>query len=245
MQKDVYEAGMVFETANFGRLTIVEYVGWDNVIVRFEDTGYTTRTRSWLIKTGVVRDNLKPISYGVGYIGDGPHQTREGKKRTIEYMHWRSMLDRCYGATTTELYKECSVCEDWLNFQNFAQWYKDYAYIKECWHLDKDILIKGNKVYRPEACTFVSSHVNVVVTTKPKRDLPAGVAEQDGFFRAYISNSRGRMKHLGRYSTMEQANSAYLEAKKLQIKEVTEKFKDDLDPRVYQALMSWEVLIDD
>lgn len=236
---------MVFETTNFGRLTIVEYVGWDNVLVRFEDTGYTTRTRSWLIKTGVVRDNLRPISYGVGYIGDGPHQTRDGKKRTIEYMHWRSMLDRCYGATTTELYKECSVCEEWLNFQNFAQWYKAYAYTKEGWHLDKDILIKGNKVYRPEACTFVPSHVNVVVTTKPKRDLPVGVTFVDGVYKSYISNSKGRMKHLGSYQSKESAHEAYVLAKRLQIDEITNRFKDDLDPRAYDALMSWEISIDD
>lgn len=245
MEKDLYEAGMVFETANFGRLVIVDYLGWDNVLVRFEDTGYTTRTRSWLIKTGAVRDNLKPVSYGVGYIGDGPHQTRDGKKRTIEYMHWRSMLDRCYGANTTELYKQCSVCEEWLNFQNFAQWYKDYVYHKEGWHLDKDILIKDNKVYSPEACTFVPSHINVVVTSKPKRDLPTGVTLVDGLYKAYISNSKGRMKHLGSYENKESAHKAYTLAKRLQIDEITNKYKDQIDPRAYDALMSWEISIHD
>lgn len=30
----------------------------------------------------------------------------------------------------------------------------------EGWHLDKDILLKGNKVYSPETCAFVPAKIN-------------------------------------------------------------------------------------
>ena len=47
----------------------------------------------------------------------------------------------------------CSVCEEWKHFSNFKKWF-DENYI-EGFDIDKDILIKGNKVYSPEACSFV------------------------------------------------------------------------------------------
>ena len=45
-------------------------------------------------------------------------------------------------------YTNCEVDEDWLNFQNFAKWYKEnyYEIEGEQMELDKDILYKHNKL---------------------------------------------------------------------------------------------------
>ena len=45
-------------------------------------------------------------------------------------------------------YLDVTVCEEWHNFQNFAKWfYENYYEISgEKMRLDKDILIKGNKM---------------------------------------------------------------------------------------------------
>ena len=77
------------------------------------------------------------------------------------------MLERCYSQKTQEkhtTYKECSVSEEWYNFQNFAEWMdKNYNYeTMQKWHLDKDILFKGNKIYSPERCAFVPQEINVL-----------------------------------------------------------------------------------
>lgn len=77
------------------------------------------------------------------------------------------MLERCYSARYQErkpTYKGCSVCDEWLNYQNFAKWYDDNYYeIKgEIMCLDKDILVKGNKIYSPENCVFVPNYINVL-----------------------------------------------------------------------------------
>ena len=54
-----------------------------------------------------------------------------------------------------------------------------------------------------------------------------------------------KLKYLGRYNTPEQAFLAYKIAKESYIKEVAEKWRDQIDPRVYNTLMNYEVNIDD
>lgn len=71
------------------------------------------------------------------------------------------MLQRCYDKDSLEknpTYKDCTVAEEWHNFQNFAEWFKE-NYI-EGYHLDKDIKIKGNRVYGPDRCMFVTPQEN-------------------------------------------------------------------------------------
>ena len=50
---------------------------------------------------------------------------------------------------------------------------------------------------------------------------------------------------IGRYTTPEEAFQAYKQAKEAYIKEVANKWKDQIDNRVYEALMNWGVSIDD
>lgn len=71
------------------------------------------------------------------------------------------MLNRCYNEKCQEKhpsYIECTVCDEWHNFQVFAKWHEE-NYING-FHLDKDIRIKGNKTYSPSACSFVSQSDN-------------------------------------------------------------------------------------
>ena len=63
-------------------------------------------------------------------------------------------------------------------------------------------------------------------------------------FQAYI-RVYGKRKHLGRFDTPEEAFLAYKQAKEAYIKEVANKWKDQIDIRVYEALMKYEVDIND
>lgn len=72
------------------------------------------------------------------------------------------MIKRCYAhleSSRHKTYTECEVCEEWQNFQNFAEWY-DENYFNGC-HIDKDIKIKGNKIYSPETCIMVTRSENM------------------------------------------------------------------------------------
>ena len=54
-------------------------------------------------------------------------------------------------------YIGCTVCEEWHNYQNFAQWHEEHYYEvpNEIMCLDKDILIKGNKEHRCKCQDYI------------------------------------------------------------------------------------------
>lgn len=151
----------IYSSLNYGDLFIVNYINNKKVEVEFIDTGYKTTTRAEQIVNGQVKDYLYPSVCGIGFIGVGEYRAKIKGKLTRPYQTWISMMKRCYNAKTQILhptYKGCTVCDEWHNFQNFAIWHtKNYI---EGYHLDKDILIKGNKIYSPSACSFVSRAVN-------------------------------------------------------------------------------------
>lgn len=150
-----------YQTKNFGKLKVINIINYRKVEVEFIDTGYKVVTKTESIISGNVKDKLKPTSFGVGFIGDGSYKSRAGKGFSRQYQSWQSMLHRCYDhryQKRAPTYKGCSVDKDWHNFQNFAKWFDD-NYI-EGYQLDKDIKVKGNKIYSPDTCLFVSPQEN-------------------------------------------------------------------------------------
>ena len=55
----------------------------------------------------------------------------------------------------------------------------------------------------------------------------------------------GKVTYLGMFKTVEEAFQAYKQAKEAYIKEVANKWKDQIDNRVYKALMNYQVEITD
>lgn len=153
--------GSVHKSNNYGLFRIKEYVNSRNVIVEFIDTGYVTTCQAGNVLNGLVKDMLKPTVYGVGFIGGSEFKAKEKGKNTKAYDTWSNMIFRCYSEKSFidhPTYRDCTVCDEWHNFQNFAKWFYD-NYIEGC-HLDKDIKIKGNRIYSPDACLFVSIKEN-------------------------------------------------------------------------------------
>jgi len=70
--------------------------------------------------------------YGVGYLGDGKHKSKVNNKLTTKYNVWNNILDRCYSEKDKykypAYYNICTVCDEWLNYQNFAKWYEENMY---------------------------------------------------------------------------------------------------------------------
>ena len=160
---DMY-VGAKFPTNSCGYLIITHYENNEKVHVKFVDTG-TERTASTChIREGKVNDPYKPSAFGVGYIGVGKYQGSYKKQETPAYRAWYAMLARCYCTVfqnKNPSYKGCSVAPIWHNFQNFAEWYeKNYPTGNTRYQLDKDILVKGNKVYSPDTCKFATNQEN-------------------------------------------------------------------------------------
>ncbi|WMB74214.1 hypothetical protein RA178_06255 [Shewanella oncorhynchi] len=157
-------SGAIHKT-KYGNLEVIEYINKNSVLIRFQNTNYTTTARSSNIRRDKVKDPYSPSVHGVGYLGVG-----EAIADTREYKLWANMLRRCYCPIThsySPTYKDCTVSEEWHNFQNF---YKDLPKIPnyELWlnnrnyQLDKDIKVEGNKNYSLDSCLFVTSNENVL-----------------------------------------------------------------------------------
>mgnify|MGYP001117231448 CR=1 FL=1 len=127
------------------------------------------------------------------------------------------MLKRCYSGKYHErkpTYRGCTVCEDWHTFSNFRDWMENQDW--EGKHLDKDLLISGNKEYGPETCVFVTSVVNLFTTDScnSRGEYPIGVYWQQDKFTARCSNPfTGEREWLGRFDCPDQAHLAWKKRK--------------------------------
>lgn len=183
--------------------------------------------------------------YGIA-ICDIPNSCHEDYYNT-----WRSMLDRTLGDVYKKkypTYAECSVCEEWLTLSNFKRWFEapENGY-QDGYHIDKDILIKGNKVYSPQTCCFVPPSINLLFVHKKKRNnMPAGVTLKANRFTSQV-HIDGEKIYLGCYATPEEAFNVYKDVKERHIKSVAESYfkEGKITKKVYDALMKYEVEITD
>lgn len=158
--------GKTFKSNKYGFFKILKYKSDKEIIIEFIDTGYVTTTTGNQLKSGRVKDVTKPIIYNIGYFGKGSYISRYKGKLLPRYNAWANMLKRCYCPEShikLPTYKDCTVAKIWHNYQKFAEWYDtNYPTDGGTYELDKDIKIKGNRVYSPDTCMFVTSKENTV-----------------------------------------------------------------------------------
>jgi len=189
------------------------------------------------------------LLFGFG-VNDVPLDLKSSTPK--EYKAWYSMLRRCYSATKDvkfKAYEGCTVSDTFKMYSNFKKWcHSQVGFNNIGWHLDKDLLVKGNKVYSPETCCFLPPEINIlIVCNKTDRGtLPIGVT-QHRKCKNYQAQLRmhGKVTYLGMFKTPEEAFQAYKQAKESYIKEVALKYKDQLAPDVYNTLCHYVVDIDD
>lgn len=207
------------------------------------------------LKMGSIKSASAPSLYGVGLL-DGEKTQVDGVV-CKEYSLWNNMLTRCYNEKLfieNPTYEDCHISENFKSFRYFKGWCNNQKGFKctnekgKPFQLDKDILIKGNKTYSEDACVFVPPEVNKLITkaNRIRGTLPVGVVYHKKN-RSFVSrlSKENKAVNLGSYSTYEEAFQAYKQAKEDYIKEVAELYKDQIDIRVYEALMKYEVNIDD
>lgn len=230
-------------------IKILKYSSWSNCDIQFEDETILKGINFTRISNKDIKNPNTPTAWGVGYQGQGTYTFAthwEAENR------WRAMLRRCYSEKAiyrNPMYRGITVCEEWHNFQNFAQWHKQNwkpEYMNKFWDLEKDIILNENKIYSPETCAFVPQEVNKLFTKSQatRGRYPIGVIKIKNRFIAQC-NIPGKRRHIGSYLTVEEAFHAYKQAKEAYIKEVADKWKDLIDPRVYEALYNYKVEITD
>ena len=69
--------------------------------------------------------------------------------------------------------------------------------------------------------------------------------KKDKAFVAMVSRNKGKPEYLGLFKTEIEAFNVYKKAKEVFVKEQAEKYKSQIDPRAYEALMNYQVEITD
>lgn len=242
-------------------MKVIDYINSDNVIIEFQDNHHEHIKTTWnTFKKGNVKNHYIPNICNIGMIGSKYPSVINGK-RTKEYAIWNSMITRCYtktiinGENHYHRYEEVDICKEWLCYENFYEWMHSQSNFDK-WILldkgavDKDILIKGNKVYSPETCCLVPQNVNTlfIKANKSRGKYPIGVTykTRDKVFEAQC-NVNGKETYLGRRATPEQAFLLYKPFKENLIKQIAQEEYDkgNITKQCYDAMMNYEVEITD
>ena len=231
---------------------IIKYVNNINCDILFEDGTVLQNVVYRQVKLGQIKNPNHKSVLNIGYIGIGFHKIKSEGKHTKLYRTWKNMLKRgCYAQYKNEIpsYKNVTIYEKWKCFQNFGNWFENNfnPEYMQGWELDKDILIKGNKIYSPETCCFVPAEINklFVKNDTNRGKYPIGVCiNRKGTFTSSV-RKKDEVLWLGTFDTEEEAFEVYKIAKESYIKEVADIWKDQIEPRVYQAMYNYKVEITD
>lgn len=233
---------------------IVKYKNAREVYVLFENCIEPIKCNYSNIRKGSVKNPYNPIVCGVGYKGQGEYSSHVNGVANKCYETWRGMLTRAYSIDYQKkhsTYMYCTVCEEWHNYQNFAKWYDEnyYEVNGEQMCLDKDILVKGNKVYSPETCVFVPQRINKLSL---KHDSKRGSAPLGCYYRedcnkyeVYCQTGTKKRNNLGMYDSDKEAFQVYKTFKEQYIKQVAEEYKNKIPQELYEAMYSYKVEITD
>lgn len=197
--------------------------------------------------------NNKVYGVGVNDVGrvveyEPQYDARGGTSRKAVficpyYTRWKNMLRRCYSASLHRRYPTytgCTTWDGWHAFSSFREWMSSQDWQGN--HLDKDILIPGNKLYSPETCVFVSPLVNQFLTDcgRARGCYPLGVRRRNttGKYNAQCRNPfTGKRESIGHFPDPESAHRAWLERKR-ELACILAKSEHVKDSRVADAIVA-------
>lgn len=189
------------------------------------------------------------LVHGVG-INDadypiGMNEVIDGRKVSVWrcpfYTVWRSMLSRCHSSSyrrCEHTYAGCTLSPEWYTFSVFRLWMQEQHWRDK--QIDKDLILKGNKVYSPDTCVFISGGLNkfLLESTASRGPHPLGVSwhKRTRKFTAVCCNPRaGKQEHLGYFSRAEDAHLAWATKK---LEHALSLAEEQTDSRVSAALIS-------
>ena len=196
--------------------------------------------------------NCEKLVRGTGVKGN-KYPSSISRKHVKEYKLWESMLDRCTDKwkIKSPTYAGVTCSENFKSYTFFYEWCQEQVGFGNIdskgifWHLDKDILVRGNKLYSEDTCVFIPQRINNLILKVDKRrgDYPLGV-----FFREDRNKFMASCKpkgYLGLFETEEDAFQAYKQYKESFIRSVAFEYERQIDVRAYKSLIDYKVEFDD
>ena len=244
--------GKVCKSNLSGDFKIVKYNNARDVEIQFLNTGFETTVQLGDIRSGKVKDPYTPSVYGVGILG-AKYPAKVNGVKTKEYNLWCSMLTRCCSDNFKikyPTYEGCEVSDKFKSYEYFYEWcHEQVGFGNQDWHLDKDLLVKGNKVYSESTCVFIPAEVNTLLVKsdniRGKHLIGICWNKKASAFVARVRINKGKQEFLGYFKTEIEAFKAYKEAKESFVKEQANVWKSHIDERAYEALMKYTVEITD
>ena len=252
----------IYTLANKRKIKIIKYINAKNILIEFCDkTKYRKITTAQCISSLTIKNPYIPQIFNKGYIGSMYDITKHFCKMR-EYKIWVAMLRRCYDKKYHKrkpTYKNCTVCKEWHNFSNFYNWIikqENYSkLISAKLQLDKDILVKGNKIYSPRTCCLVPSYINSILT-KRQNDRGDCLIKKKKNIRRY--NNKKHITYMMRvqidkkqyeqnFKTEIEAFRRYKELKEKEIKKVAEGEykKGNITKKCYAKLLKYKIVKSD
>ena len=195
---------------------------------------------------------MNKLLYGVGF-NDKTRPAKVDGKNVKEYDLWQNMLKRCFSEeyqTKRPTYKGCNVSDNFLNYTFFYDWCQEqtgFGKVDEkgrYWELEKDLLFTGNKTYSETNCVFVPHEINLFFNNhgNARGEYPVGVYfhKASGKFKAQCKVN-GKRQHLGLFNTPQEAFAVYKPFKEDLCKQLALKWQSEIDERLFNAMMNWEV----
>ena len=228
---------------NNGQLAeIINYRNCNDIDIKFEDGVIRKGVRYDKFIEGKIKNLYALTIFGVACVGE-TNTIDKNSNVLPSYRCWYNMIQRCYN-TKHSSYKSYGekgvrVCEEWLCYKNFKKWYDHniYQIEKERVCLDKDILVRNNKMYSPETCIFVPERINLIFEMKDRKtNLPLGVCKNGNKYMSRI-NDNGNVIYLGSFDTPEEAHELYLKERLKIIKQLAKKYKHKIPKKLYDRLI--------
>mgnify|MGYP003292109114 CR=1 FL=1 len=238
------------------KMEIIAYRKAIDIDVYFEEYDYVAKTSYQSFKRGTVKSPYCRTVRGIGYLGEGKYSMCNNK---IAYIHWSTLLQRCYDEKFRNEHKNyisSTVCEEWHNFQNFAEWFEEnyYEIDGQRMEVENNILMKGNTEYCPEYSIISPQRINNLFVkcenTKDRGKYPIGVTwhKASNKYRgqcSYIDDCGNYKRISQQFDTEIEAFEFYKQFKENYIKQVADEYKHLIPRELYKAMYEYEIDIND
>lgn len=158
---------------------------------------------------------------------------------SIATKKWHGMWDRTTNGRE-KAYDDVTVCKEWEDEDKFIEWFKkNWVDYDGTICLEKDLLVVNNKEYSPDNCCLVPYAINMAIKI-PNAVSMGGVVSYDKDHKGWkIRFTADGKKYDTRRKTKESAIECYFERKDKAVKELAEKYKNNISPKVYEALLEY------
>lgn len=159
------------------------------------------------------------------------------------YRAWANILKRAYNRkyhAAHPTYSDVTVCNEWHSFSAFRAWW--LANYRDDGHMDKDLLVVGNREYSPWSCLYIPQWLNkfTIDSGAARGEFPIGVCLDRccGKYKSECSNPiTGKRHRLGYFATPEAAHEAWLKCK-LELADQLKSDMDAIDQRIYHNVVT-------